>query len=172
MLQNKIILLPNYDELNEYLKNELNYNYNCPSFYNDRIAITTNYKNKNSIRIWKTFSILDIWYSKFVEKNIIGALDYSIHDTFIKIDYLFINDEEKLYMNYNFFLNEDDAEKLVHSFILYIKDIAKKENKNKIIIDVHNNLRYYNKYYKDEGFCITKRKSKDNPFWIETEINS
>ena len=52
----------------------------------------------------------------------------------------------------------------------FIKNKAVEENKTKIIIDVHSNLRLYNKYYINEGFKVTNRKCPDNKYWLETEI--
>jgi len=51
------------------------------------------------------------------------------------------------------------------------KKIAKKEKKKKIILDIHNNFKMYNKYYSNSGFIITNTKCIDNPFWLQTEKN-
>jgi len=72
---------------------------------------------------------------------------------------------------YNPILNTDEIEDIIESLINFVKIVATKENKTKIILDVHENLQLYNKYYYYEGFEKTGRKSIDNPFWIETELN-
>ena len=54
--------------------------------------------------------------------------------------------------------------------IVFIENIAKHNNKNKIVIDVHNGLKIYNEYYKDY-FELTNRRSLTNQFWLEAERN-
>jgi hypothetical protein len=48
--------------------------------------------------------------------------------------------------------------------------LAKEECKDKIILDVHENLRIFFKYYYYIGFKTTNKKCTDNPFWVETEL--
>lgn len=174
LIYNKVILLSNLEELNELLNNNDNNSlYSCKCIYENRIAIKHySKKNINTIRIWRTKSLFDYWYDDFnySAKNFIAALDYTINDKYIKIDYIGINDDEKKFMYHNS-LDAYDAENLINSLINFIKIVGIKENKNKIIMDVHQNLRYYIKYYNDKNFIITNRKSTDNPFWIEMEIN-
>ena len=71
---------------------------------------------------------------------------------------------------YNNPLDQYESEDLITSLINFIKIMAKKENKDKIIIDVHENLRLYEKYYYYNGFDITNRKCITNPYWFEAEI--
>ena len=174
IIYKKIILLQNLEELNELLNNNDNASlYNCKCIYGDRIAIQ-HYLNKNMniIRIWRTKSLFDYWFNDFhyCHRNFIGSFDYTIHDQYIKIDHLYINNGENKNL-YDNPLNQYESDDLIKSLINFIKIIAKKENKNKIIIDVHENLRLYEKYYYYNGFDITTRKCIDNPFWIEAEIN-
>jgi hypothetical protein len=175
LIYNKVILLQNLKKLNELLNNDNSslYNYKCKYIYEDKIAIEHYLKkNMNIVRIWRTKSLFDYWFDDFkhCSKNFIGALDYTIHDTYIKIDYLCINNSELKNM-YNNPLDKYESEDLITSLINFIKIIAKKENKDKIIIDVHENLQLYEKYYYYNGFDITNRKCIKNPFWIEAEIN-
>jgi hypothetical protein len=174
LIYNKIILLPNLEALNELLINNDNVSlYNCKCIYEDRIAIQHNVKkNRNIIRIWKTKSLFDYWYNDFHHcgKNFIGALDYTIYDTYIKIDYLYINHDEPKNL-YNSLLHEYECEDLINALIHFLKIVAKKEKKSKIILNVHQNLRLYLKYYYVEGFEITNRKCNYNPVFIEIEIN-
>ena len=176
LIYNKVMLLQNLKELNELLNNNDNsslYNCKCKYIYENRIAIEHCLKkNKNIIRIWRTKSLFDYWFDDFKHcgKNFIGALDYTIHDAYIKIDYLCINNSEIKNM-YNNPLDQYESEDLITSLINFIKIIAKKENKDKIIIDVHESLRLYEKYYYYNGFDITNHKCIENPFWLEAEIN-
>jgi len=71
---------------------------------------------------------------------------------------------------YNRILSIDEIDDIIESLINFVKIVATKENKTKIILDVHENLQLYNKYYY-EGFEKTDRKSVNNLFWIETELN-
>ena len=176
IIYNKVTLLENLNQLNELLINNDNPNlYNCKCIYKDKIAIQHSLcENIHSIRIWKTKSLFDYWYNDFhyYHKNFIAALDYTIYDKYIKIDYLYINDLNNNinFRLYNNPLDEYESEDLFKSLINFVKIIAKKENKDKIIKDVHKNLRIYEKYYYYNGFKVTDRKCIDNPFWIETEI--
>jgi hypothetical protein len=176
MIYNKVTLLPNLEALNDLLINGNNPSlYNCKCIYRDQIAIQhIREKDMNKIRIWKTKSLFDYWYNDFhyCHKNFIAALDYIIHDTYIKIDYLYINDDDNIinYKLYNNPLNNYESEDLVNSLIRFIENIAKKENKHKIIKDVHENLRIFQKYYYYNGFNVTNKRSTENPFWVEIEI--
>jgi len=168
---NKVLLLPSLHSLNKLL------NYNIfinPSFYfcNDIIAINHKIINndKNIIRIWKTNSWFYIFYNDFSTRKFIGALDYKINDDHIKIEYMNINDGENSNIN-DFILDSNDAIELNSSLINFIKNVAKTENKNKVIVDVHNNLRIFNKYYHTDNFKITSRRCSDNPYWLEAELN-
>ena len=173
LLNNKTNLVSNYEELFNLLNNrEFNDSYNCKFIYENRIAIEHKSNNNNNlIRIWNTYSLFDWFYTKYenCSKNFIAAMDYKINDNCIKIEYLNINDGRiKLYNNP---LEEDDCEDLIKELINFIKLVAIQENKKKIILDVHENLRLYEKYYYNLDFEVTDRKCKSNPYWIEVEIN-
>ena len=173
---NKTILLPNLPALYELLNNNENESlYSCKCMYTDRIAIQHTYKQgqgMHSIRIWKTKSLFDYWFNDFHHsgRNFIASLDYIIHDQHIKIEYLSVNNGKHINL-YNQILDTNEIDDILESLIKFVKNVATKENKTKIILDVHENLQLYNKYYYYEGFEITGRKSVDNPFWIETELN-
>jgi hypothetical protein len=102
-------------------------------------------------------------------ENFITCIDYTIDEKQVKIEYFTINDKEycKYSENKNF-LSEDDSNEIKKSMIIFIENIAKLNNKNKIVIDVHNRLNIYNKYYK-EYFQLTNRRSLTNRFWLEAE---
>lgn len=167
ILYNKTILLPDLKALNELLLNNEDVSLqSCKCIYQNRIAIKHNYENDmNSIRIWKTKSLFDYWFDDFntSSNNFIAALDFTVNETFVKINYLNICDNIQN-------LDEYESEDLVKSLINFIKNIAKNENKNKVIVDVHENFKIYEKYYYYEGFESTNRRCHDNPFWIETEF--
>ena len=173
ILYNKTILLPNLQFLNDLLINNENPNlYICNSIYEERIAVKHSIiKGMNVIQIWRTKSLFDYWFNDFhySSKNFIACLDYTIHKNFIKIDHLGINDGEnkRLYDNP---LDELEAEDIIKCFINFLKIIGKKMNKDRIVLDVHENFRLYEKYYYYQGFNISNRKSISNRFWIETEI--
>ena len=59
---------------------------------------------------------------------------------------------------------------LKKSLINFIKNLLIENNINKIIIDVHQNLRFYKHYYESENFVITENQCLDNPFWKEAEL--
>jgi hypothetical protein len=169
---NNTILLSNLQALYELLQNNDNESlYTCKCIYEDRIAIK-HYTRKelNIIQIWKTKSLFDYWFDPYCSKNFIATLDYTIYDTYIKIIHVGINDSERrnIYNNNN--LDQQDAEELIKNFVNFLKRLAIKEKKEKIILDVHENLRLFLKYYYYIGFKTTERKCTDNPFWIETEL--
>jgi hypothetical protein len=173
LLNNKIFLLSNFNELFNLLNNrEFNDSYNCKFIYENRIAIQHLSKNNNNtVRIWNTYSLFDLIYTKYeyCSKNFIAKIDYTIYDNYIKIVHLNINDG--ICNLYNNPLNEDDSEDLIKELINFIKIVAEKENKKKIILEVHENLRLYEKYYFNIGFEVTDRKCNNNPYWIEVELN-
>ena len=167
MIFNKVKLVPNLNILFNLLNNDYSDEYTCNFIYGERIAIkhyTQN--NQNVVRIWKTNSLFDYFYSDHLSpySTFIGAIDYTINDDHVKIDFLCINDDE----------NKNNYEMLIlkKSLINFIKNLANEKNKSKIIVDVHKNLRLYKKYYSNEGFKQTNRKCTDNPYWIEAEFNS
>lgn len=175
---NAVYLLSNLASLHDLLvNNEMESLTKCSScdFYQDKIAIQYCLKNDlHIIRIWKTKTLFDFWYTDFSKcgKNLIAVMDFYICPTMIKIKHLYVNDgnKESNYL-YNYLLDDEEAEDLVKSLIIYIKKIASLYNVKKIMMDVHENLRIFEKYYYFLGFQLTSRRCKDNPFWIEVELN-
>ena len=174
LVYNKTILLPNLQALYELLKNNDDPSlYTCKCMYADRIAIQHSCKQgMHSIRIWKTKSLFDYWFDDFHHsgRNFIGSLDYIIHEYHIKIVYLSVNNGRHINL-YNRLLDEYEVEEIIESLIHFVKIIATKENKTKILLDVHENLQLYDNYYFYEGFEKTNHRCVDNPYWIETELN-
>lgn len=121
----------------------------------------------HSIRIWESKTAFLSWYNDMCSSDFIGALDYDIRPNDIMIKYISVNDDECCYVNKP--IDQTDAIKIQSKLLEYAKKRAKDENKEKVVMDVHENLRLYNKYYKQEGFQITGRKADDNPYWQEVE---
>ena len=176
----KILLLPNLYVLNDLLNNNsledlnlfnCNCYYNCNNIYENKIAIK-HWKetNINYIRIWREYSLFGYFFNKngYEGKNFITALDYIIYDTFIKIDYFYINDNEKFNM-YNYPLDIFEAEELVESLIYYLKNIAIQEKKNKIIMSLNNNIKIFEKYFYYNGFNLIE--SNGIFYKIELDLN-
>ena len=82
---------------------------------------------------------------------------------------MYIDDSRK-FSKLKIYKDKTMSKEMNKELIEYMRKTAQRENKKKVIIDVHQNLRIYNKYYKDEGFELTDRRAKDNPFWKEVEI--
>ena len=174
LIYNKTVLLSNLKAIYEILNNNDDESLTfCKYIYKNRIAIQYLQKNNtNTIRILRTKALFDYWYDNFDNcgKNLIAICDYTIEDLCIKIDSIFVNDGDfnRLYNNP---LDEYEAEELVNALVNFVKKVAKNNLKPKIIFYVHENFRLYLKYYYYLGFQTTERKCKQNPFWIETEIN-
>ena len=120
-------------------------------------------------RVFKTKLLFDYAGNDYKNlNNYVAALDYSINTDNIKIEYINVDNCEN--NNYNdFYFDEKEGFELKKSLIIYVKNMAKEENKNKIIVDVHHNLNTYNSLYLKEGFSITTRNSTRSPQWIEIE---
>ena len=168
---NKITLLSSLCDIHNLLQFNI---VKTNNFYN-KIAVEhyfINNCNMNVIRIWNVKSIYNWWNQKSSLNNFVMAIDYKINKDEVKIEYFNINhrkdDVENCKNIKNDVLTENEIYELLNSTIIFIENIAKENNKNKIIIDVHNDLEIYNKYYKD-FFQLTNRKTSDIPFWLEVE---
>lgn len=176
---NKIVLLQNLPALYHVLKTG-NMKPQPFLFYGERIAIhhekiesclslSRGPVTMDSIRIWRTQSLLDWWYDTHSSgKSFVGALDYVVEKDAIKIDYITIHDKDNICSNEDRLSNEESTE-LMNSMMQFITGVAKQEQKNKIKLDVHENLRLYKQRFEDHGFVLTGRQCKDNRCWVETE---
>lgn len=166
---NKIILLQNLPALYHVL-NTGKVKPQPFLFYGDRIAIHhKKIDTMDSVRIWRTPSLLDWWYdTNSSGRTFVGALDYIVEKEAIKIDYININDKDNICSYEDRLTNEESAE-LMNSMIQFITGVAKQEQKKKIKLDVHENLRLYKQRFEEHGFVLTDRRCKDNRSWIETE---
>lgn len=165
---NKTILLPTFDDIHNLLKHDtVKTNYS-----NNKIAIKHYVNNNlNLVKIWNITSISNYMHQNSNIDNFIMAIDYIINKDNIRIEFLNINDKQhsNVHRTINF-LSEHNAFELTKSMIIFIENIAKKNNINKIIFDVHCNLNMYNKYYKG-FFQLTNCNNLDNLFQLEAERN-
>ena len=116
---------------------------------------------------------MDWWYDEQSSQSFVAALDYVVQKDQIKCEYMSVNyDVREMWysMNYKSTLTEEEIPEVIHSMVHYLTTVAGQENKPKIVIDVHSNLRIYQKHYERAGFVLTERKAQDNPYWIEAEL--
>ena len=155
---------------------------NSALYSNNYIVEQNNYNIRNlieyhNIRCWKSNCIFNLYIENPDNDNIIFSLDFSINkddinNTFIKIDYMNINNDfydKKDKINKKILL--DDETNLIRiSLLKFIENWAIKENIHKIIIDIHSNLERYNYELLNLGFIPNfSKKCKLNTFWIEAE---
>ena len=142
--------------------------------FSNNFAFKQNYYNSieyHNIKCWKSKCILNYRIEDDDNSNHIFKLNFSINDnndnndSFIKIDYLDINNV--FYSKRKKILTNDKV-KLVR-IIKFIENWAIKKNINKIIIDIHNNLDRYDEELKNIGFIITKNKCLLNHHWFIAE---
>lgn len=177
----KPVLVSRLNHVNKFLQNKPFITPCC--IYDDRFAIgigkeflvsiTGEQKELHSMRIWKTKSLFDWWINEQTSSTFIGALDYVINEDNIKCEYMSIKDLREIgYQLYSstITLTNEEIDELSKSFITHLKLVAEKENKPKIIVDVHNNLRIFEKHYELEGFKMTERKSIGNSNYREAEL--
>lgn len=147
--------------------NSLSTNVISPYINNIAVKINNNNdKNYYSLKAWKYSNSLN----NFNDINNIFQLEYKLYDNYLKINYLSINnDYYSNYLNEHIILTNDEYITLKYAFVNYICNIALDKNKEKIIIDVHYNMKRFNHELKDIGFVITDRKCLDNSFWYEAE---
>ena len=171
---------------------------NIPSLYNNRIAIKYSMKSENfhtkqrkssstvlatnlhMIRMWHTKSVFDLWYDDFNTRNFVGALDYTVHPDHIKIEYMSINEPaknsndnmyKKMLDRNNDVITTEESNDLRRAMLHFMKHLAKEDQKSRVVVDVYDNLKLFNQYYRDEGFRVTDRKCSNNSHWIESECD-
>jgi len=165
-------IFSNFNELHQYLRIGRVPKQPFNVYSNKMMVNQTVDNNINIFRICKTklsFDYAGNDYTPF--NNYVAALDYSVNPDNIKIEYINVDNCDN--DNYNdFYFDEKEAFELKKSLIAYAKNLAKEENKNKVIVDVHHNLNTYNSLYLNEGFKVTDRNSTHGPHWIEIEYNN
>lgn len=165
------IILNNIKDVYDYFKlgsinNPFTF-YSTKFIINDEIRKSDNIE-KHSIRIWKSNTLFNYWYNEHHSSQFVAALDYNIRENDIKIEYLSVNDDECCYTQKP--ISQNESEEMIRALVDYMRKTATELGKPKVIIDVHSNLRIYNKSYKNEGFQLTGRKCEDNPYWEEVEM--
>jgi hypothetical protein len=178
MLPIKTVLFPGLSCVHNYLQSKsitkyVNLNTFC-DIYSDKIIVKHEmyHENSYSIRMWKTKALFNYWYNDMCssKSKFIAALDYKIHPEHIKIEYMNLNDDEYIGIPRDKpGLTQSQSSELNSSLLLYVKELARNADKKKIIVDVHSNLRIFNKYYHEKEFQATTRRCKDNPYWVEAE---
>jgi hypothetical protein len=134
----------------------LNNTNNIDIWFKDKIIVSEEIypiHNYNSIRIWKSLTLFSYYFENMNDNNYIGGIDYFIIDNILKIEYIEDNN------NIN----------IINGLLDYIINIGKKNNCKKIIIELHENLENYNKYYKSYCFELTNERCCKNSFWIVAE---
>lgn len=156
----------NISNMNKYLKsNNLNYtNYSLFSNYYV-FLLNSSTENKYFLRINKHNGF-------FKYSNPLAGMDLIVENDKIKINYFMIYDKiccnaiGKIYGEE--LLNENESNEIKKFLLNYAEKIAKKNNLKVIQCDVHENLKRFNNYFKNEGFELTDMRCNDNGFWIET----
>lgn len=158
--KNKTTLVPSLTVVCKILSNSCA-ECSCDFLYSTNCAIMHKSLDdiNHTINIWRTNAIFNYWHTNFDPfdyDNFLASINYKIDQDAIVIENLIINDIDFSIKNNNKrFLSNIKAKNLAKSIIKYIENIAKEENKNKIISYIHYNLKYYDKYYKDECFELT-----------------
>ena len=156
----------NICDINKCLKtNNLNYT-NYYLFSNYSVFLLNSNENKYFLRINK-------YTGFFKNSEPIAGIDLIIKDDKIMIDYFMIYDK-MFYETYKKLLygekllNYSETNEIKNFLLNYTEKIANENNLKIIQSDTHQNLKYYNHYFKNEGFELTNVRCYDNPFWIET----
>jgi hypothetical protein len=179
-LFNSFLTMTTFLKLNTEITN--NYIFKTPLISNSYIIkhynYNTNFRNNieyHNLKCWKSKCILKFYFENLNDENTIFYLDYSINNNIIKIDNLYVNNDfydnkyRDFFENRKFLLKTDETTLILKSLINFIEKFAKKNNINKIVIDIHNNLERFNYELKNLGFIITEKISLINPFWLEAE---
>ena len=119
------------------------------------------------VRVWKNNNYFSIDRNSFERRKYIGALDYSVNENRFKIEFLHVFDSD------NGSLNADpkyvNAKEYIKSMISIAERKTIESKHDRIIMDTHNSLRLFNRYYKNEGFVMTNNVSTDHRAWVETQ---
>ena len=159
----------NLQEVNTVLRDFPIHSFNYESGSNYAIMLKTRQVGQNwySLEIDKINSfvenIMDWWYD-FHWIKMIGNMKYIIEEDSIQIIYLnihntidnkFIPRKNNYYLNHA--INQEETNELMSSLIEYMKSLAKKEGKKKIILEefcLYGEL--FEKYFEKEGFILKK----------------
>jgi hypothetical protein len=134
-------------------------------FYRNKI-IVGEYKTDSGygvVRVWKNRQLFSV--DRFSVKDMVGALDYQVHDSIFKIEYISVIDSDNGSLEIN--PKYKDAKEYTN---LMINIAEKKSNAllfDKMIMDTHKSLRLFDRYYKREGFTLTGKVASDHNAWVE-----
>lgn len=177
--KNKTILVPSLPLVCEILTNSCN-QCSCDFLYSNSCALMHNSDDNinHEINIWRTNTMFNYWHNNFNSldyDNFLVSMKYKIDKNAIIIEKIIINDNDFVNKyNNKRFLSDIKAKKLVKSLIKYIENIAKEEEKKFIISYVSDNLKSYNKYFKDEKFKLTEQtkicRTESNSIILYNEI--
>lgn len=159
----------NLQEVNTVLRDFPIHSFNYESGSNYAIMLKTRQVGQNwySLEIDKINSfvenIMDWWYDHHWIK-MIGNMKYIIEEDSILIMHLYIHntiDNKFIPRKTNYYLNhainQEETNELMSSLIEYMKTLAKKEGKHKIILEefcLYGEL--FEKYFEKEGFILKK----------------
>ena len=126
-----------------------------------------------SLQCWLSTCLYGYYMENKNKNNSIFSLDLIINDDNIKIEHLSINNDyyDNQYNDRTKILSNNEVSMLKNVIFDYIEDLAISKNKNKLSIDIHNNMKRFDTELKDEGFINTSNRCVDNPFWFEAVKN-
>lgn len=161
------------------------YEYRCFDYY----PMLNGFSYKITIRKTNSFmdDVKDYWYNILPNINI-GTMEYLVFDDEIIIDRIYIHNtidndfgkppyklldyyRQKHYLRNA--INQEETDELMNSFIDYIKSIAIKEKKKKVIFNHKEKMHLFHKYFVKEGFVLqtdTEGVTANNGEWIVEEF--
>jgi len=131
-----------YNSLDNLLYSLKNNNY---SFKATNDFHSTKYILKKDITSDLRSYSLQCWLSTCLYDYLIFSLDLIINDDNIKIEHLSINNDyyDNQYNDRTKILSNNEVSMLKNIIFDYIEDLAISKNKNKLIIDIHNNMKRF-----------------------------
>lgn len=135
-------------------------------FYRNKVVVGE-YEDSPThiIRIWKNHAIAGINCSITGGERMIGAMDYSVSANKFKIDYIYVRDVDS--MQYDTPTDPTKSCEYVKLMISIAEKKARDLGFENIIMDTHQNLKLYKRYYENEGFEMTGRPASDHRSWLE-----
>jgi hypothetical protein len=119
------------------------------------------------VRVWKNENYFSIDKNPLEKRKSIGALDYSVNENRFKIEFLhvFDNDDSGLDADPKYV----NATEYIKAMISIAERKTHESKHDRIIMDTHQSLRLFHRYYKDEEFVLTNNVSSDHGAWVETQ---
>jgi hypothetical protein len=119
------------------------------------------------LRVWKNDNYFRIDRNPLESRKSIGALEYSVNKRRFKIEFLHVFDGNKGSLNAD--PKYVHAREYIKAMISIAERKAIESKHDRIIMDTHNSLRLFDRYYKNEGFVLTNKVSTDHRAWVETQ---